>query len=267
MALKRLTNHEMFALVAEWLGTLRAIFAGVGSIAHLLPNLEAIYETFLERGTTPDEALRTLRRNASALDIRHDAVLRGGYEVTGALAAYANLREPGSGAALLSLRDQLWPDGLAHNTRSYFEEGSHATATGAWLARSPEARAIAEAVTLPDGKTLLELVETWIAVGEELLAVERESQDRAAAKGVESGTRFVNARNQFIRVVDAMRANLALDTVVSPETRAKLLTRVDRVEQNADRKRKDKAPDPAANPREPEPDMEEEPEVLVTPQA
>lgn len=257
MALKRLTNHEIFGLIEEWLGALRPVLAEVASVAHLLPHLEAIHDTFLSRPAPPDDEHQRVRKAASALDIQHDATLRTAYELTGALAGYAELREPGAGAALAALREDLWPAGLMHNARTYFEEGSHAVATGKWLAGNPEARATAAAVSLPDGKTLLDLIERWIAIGQELLTVERTSQDLAAARDETPGSNFVDARNQFIRVVEAMRRNLALDASVSDETRARLLNRVDTVERNADRKRRERAPDPGANPQVPEPEMDE----------
>ena len=65
-------------------------------------------------------------------------------------------------------------------------------------------------------------------------------------------------RNAFIDIAETVRRNLRLDRTVTDAERAMLLERLADLESKADARRTKRAPDPGANPAEPERELEGE---------
>jgi hypothetical protein len=253
MALKRLTNYEFFGVTGELCGDLRPRIAAHPPIAWNLTNLDIAHEIFSRRWIVEvDPLLIRLRQQAGRLDLRQDLEVRFAITFLEALALYSELIEPGSGEVWLAISKQLWPEGQAHNAKSWFEEGAHADATGHWLAGQPAVQQKLASILLPDGRTLLAVIEGWIATGRELLAVERQSQDRLRAlSDQKQPSDLPRARSLVIQAIDGLRRYFAQDAAAPAGLATALLARVDELEARADRLRR-KAPDPGADPSEPE---------------
>jgi hypothetical protein len=259
MALKRLTNYELSGVLSELCGPLRPRIAAHAPIAWQLTNLDTALAIFTRRWLAEaDPELSGLSKRGGQLDFIHDLIIRFLISVLDSLALHAEIRAPGTGQAWLDLSKQLAPEGLMHTLKSWFEEGAHADTTGAWLDGQPAVRATLQAVVLPGGDTLLAVIEHWIAVGRELLAVERRRQDRLRELGEQKQpNELPRARSLAIQAIDGLRRYFAQDSAAPADLRAALLDRVNDLEARADRLRR-KAPDPQADPQQPE-EVESEP--------
>ena len=250
MAIKRMSNPEMYGFAFSWSGEQRALFDH-DSIRHMLPHVDAVVAGFEARKPPlVDPELRRLGRRAATLDPDHDALLGLGVDAIALLAIHARVRlkDPDRADAWIKVGKQLWPEGKAHNLKSYFEEGAHAVATGRWLAQHPEVRDFLATGLLADGDTLLKVVDDWVATGTELYQVEKQRRAREAQLAVPASS-YLSARLTFIRLVNGLRTTLELDATVPAKTRSGLLDPLAQVEARADALRQKEGPDPEADPR------------------
>lgn len=245
MAVKRLTNYEMYTQARAWAGAHRPLFERHASITYLLTHADAVVSGFQQRPTPPDPELRALRLRAGQLDPEHDDLLALGYEACLLMAHHARVRNTGAADAWADVARALWPEGRAHNAKTWAEEGAHAVATGAWLAGQPAARALLASGTLPGGDTVLNVVDAWVATGTELDEVEQQSRDRERAVG-SIRLPYPAVRLNFIRLAAALRQTLAMDASVPAADKALLLDDLAQVEAAANKART--SPDPDADP-------------------
>src|SRR5512146_2584565 len=113
MALNRLTVEEMNQ-VSEPLVTrgnpARAAIEQTPLLAALLPQLQTAHAGIFDlRAPVDDPKAREMSGRLAALDIEHDTRVRA---IHGALTGLAQVS--GAAAELLALRDELYPQGLAH---------------------------------------------------------------------------------------------------------------------------------------------------------
>lgn len=207
MALRNLTVEEMVALSAGWVGAGNAAHRLLKShtrLVALLPDLERVHNAIYS--VTPqllDPRKAELSQRAVALDARHDQIVRGIY---GVLTAYAPLAEDASES--LELRDALIPGGLSAVTQISFRgQAGYASLLRDRL--TPELRKRLKAFSLPKG-SLLDRVETWLETAQKLGELEEERARIEASEGPSLGRQTVEARNLWIRVVNAFLSLAAL---------------------------------------------------------
>jgi hypothetical protein len=172
MALKDLTIATMITITAAWIDPSRerGILTKLARVQPLIDDVEAAHEAILSVGKgmgTAAAGAASLAKRAADLDARHDQLARGIYS---ALTGLADLADD-DGAALLTVRDELMPAGLAIVGRSYIDEAGKAELVERRL--SPASRKLLKE-TLLGGKSLAKYVSAWIATARELGIVERE---------------------------------------------------------------------------------------------
>jgi hypothetical protein len=215
MALKRLSSEEMIHASSTWIDTKskahKAILASP-ELTHFLPRLSATHAALATAAQpgTDDPRQSAISAEEDTIDARHDDIIRGTYMLlTGA--GYL-LGMSGAGAPMVTLRDALIPDGLSSVQKTYRAEAGQAAQLSDRL--TPDKKAEVEAILVgPKGhkKTLAGFVEEWIGLGKQLGALEDEKgrlQATAAADpGTAGGAALLKARNQWVRVVNALVAN------------------------------------------------------------
>lgn len=205
MALKRLTAEEMVQLSTPWVSEGNAARAAIEKypvLKALLPQLEAAHAGIFGVQRPPDDpAGQRLSDEEAALDATHDALVRGIHGTLSLLAEFSAAADE-----LLRLRDILLPEGLEHTRKTYRGEAGHAALVAARLDSALRDRM--GKVQLHD-RTLLELVDAWLAAAAQLGA--REDERARLAPPVRTSSLQANgARLAWVRVVNALVANAEL---------------------------------------------------------
>lgn len=205
MALLRLTAEEMVQLSAPWVtpdNEAYTIVKSVPLLAALQPQIEGAHGLLISMIPAADSPkFKELSAAEAELDVRHDTLVRGIY---GGLTSLALISA--GGAELLSLRDLLLPEGLAHTQKSYRGEAGHAALVEPRLDANTRKRLAA--VTLYD-RTLEALVDEWLGVAKQLGALEEQKAKRVGPGG-NTAFEISQARFGWIRVVKALLANAEL---------------------------------------------------------
>jgi hypothetical protein len=206
MAFKNMTAEEMVEISGAWTSTDNAAHSMMKSVARLsgmLPDVQTAHAALVALIPKNDPRFAQIGRLASEADALHDLLARGIY---GFLSEAAQLVEDGH--ELLSLRDALMPEGLSPVI--------HATYRGqAGYAKLLRERLDAatkdslRAVLLPDSSNLLDRVQAWLDAADRVGKLEEE-RARMETGGPALGAHVVNARNQWVRTVNALVAVAAL---------------------------------------------------------
>ena len=212
MAFKRLSSEEMLQLSGAWVDPLseaRAAILATPDLAPAMPRVTAAHGALasLAQPVKADPRLAAISEEEGSLDARHDDVIRGGY---GVLTGAAFLLGAG-GRALLALRDSLFPDGLSSVQKTYRAEAGQAAQLAGRLTPALRAQLASIGVGPEDEKkTLEQFVDELIGLGAQLGALEDEKGRLQPAPGQAShqgGAALLAARNQWIRVANALVAN------------------------------------------------------------
>lgn len=215
MALKRLFSEEMLQLSGTWVDPQskahQAILASA-DLAPAMPRLTGAHNLLatLAQPASEDPRVAAIMREESLLDARHDDIVRGGH---GLLTGAAFLLGE-AGAELLKLRDLLFPDGLSLVLKTYRGESGSAAQLQKRL--TPALRAQLASITVGakgQQETLEQYVDELLAAGAKLGALEDEKatlQPAPGEPGTGKGAALLDARNQWVRVVNALVANSAL---------------------------------------------------------
>ena len=212
MAKKNLYPEEMVQISGGWLDP-----ANEGHLAILqVPLLNALLPSIGEAHTgviplvkaPPDDLIAAIIIDEAGIDYRHDGIIRGTH---GALTAMAELVGE-LGAELITLRDTLIPDGLQSMLKSYRAEHTQAIQLEERLV--PSLRARTDAILIDEGahaKPLTAYLEEWIALGKQLGALEdKKARLEAGLQETVPGAAALKARNQWVRVVNALEQNAEL---------------------------------------------------------
>ena len=212
MAKKNLYPEEMVQISGGWLDP-----ANEGHLAILqVPLLNALLPSIGEAHTgviplvkaPPDDLIAAIIIDEAGIDYRHDGIIRGTH---GALTAMAELVGE-LGAELITLRDTLIPDGLQSMLKSYRAEHTQAIQLEERLV--PSLRARTDAILIGEGahaKPLTAYLEEWIALGKQLGALEdKKARLEAGLQETVPGAAALKARNQWVRVVNALEQNAEL---------------------------------------------------------
>jgi hypothetical protein len=231
MALKRLTHAEMISLTESWVreGTPeRQLIESIPDIQPLLSHVRLAHRAILAAQPAMDMAqLSKLQQDAAENDVDHDDLVRG---MIGSLSGFVYLtKDPDRRAALIKLRDTLFPLGLPLIQKSYREEGGQGAMLKARL--TPEMKASLKSLRGPDG-TLLQALEQYFEKANRLREIEDLKAGAADASG-RTPADMVMARNKWIRAINAVIATLEL-AEVDEETQAKLLGPIRAAERAAD---------------------------------
>lgn len=252
MTPKRLSNAEMFGINQEWRGPLRGRLLAWIPLAWLVGRMDEAHTLFTTpwQAPPPDPVLKDLRVKAAGLDVDHDDHLRTGLSIAEGLAARAEKRRKGAGKAWFDLIDVLWPMRLLHNNRTFFEQGAHTVAVAEWLNGQPEVRRLIDSVVLPEGDTLGQIIDDWLAAGVALFQVETQSQDRIRelATTETAASPLVRARSLFTQTYNQIQNHFRDNPEAPADLRDALLSRVERLITQADTTRRP-APDVLADPQ------------------
>lgn len=235
MALRGLTTQTMVTVSARWLdpNQERPILQRYPLSRALLTHLSTAHARLIEfqrRSTTNEETLQKLSERLAVLDDRHDRILRGAHGMLTSLAALADTDE--RAAYYLDLRDKLFPDGLRGVSRSYVDQAGEVMLLEGRL--DDQSAFALRSILTPNG-SLYGHVQTLIDIGREMGRLEAERTK--LGRGSEQTTRadVARARNEWIRVVTALRASVALDSV-SAEDLDRIFRHLDEAEAKADRR-------------------------------
>ena len=205
MALKRLSMEEMIQISTPWVNAGDAAGEALGKIpllTALLPTLQSVHGMlFGLRAQRLDPKTQRLAQEASALDAKHDELVRG---IHGALTLLASLSEASD--EILRLRDTLLPEGLSHTLKTYRGEAGHAAMVAAQL--DTNAKASLKSLTLND-KSLMDLVQAWFDTAKQLGELE-ETRTRLNPPTGPSAADINTARLRWVRTVNAILANAEL---------------------------------------------------------
>lgn len=186
--------------------------------------------------------MRELSDRQAVLDSAHDDHVRGIY---GALTSLAQIS--GVPTELLSLRDDLFPEGLAHGKLTYRGEAGHGAMVEARLDDTMKSRL--KAVNLHD-KNLLDLTQEWLGLARQLGQLEDE---RARLSPAPSPASDINrARLTWIRIANALMANAELAEIDSA-TEYLLFAPLRAAEKAAESRGKKKATAPGSATTSPQP--------------
>ncbi|MBN2526266.1 MAG: hypothetical protein JXR76_07725 [Deltaproteobacteria bacterium] len=222
--LKGLSNAAMIGATGGWVDPAqeRPMLEGIPEVAGFVPTLDKARDNLIAMQlsgemTATEQRLKELNDAAVNQDATFDRLARGVHGIFSATACLVGESEA-EGQRLLRLRTVLFPDGLLIVNRSYIEEaGSIEMAKGRL---TEDDRAFLD--TFPCvGGTILTRVDEWFEAGVVLGGLERDRSQLAEASEsaeVVSKSDMMVARNQWIRVVRAILAGLALSEKAGENT-------------------------------------------------
>lgn len=236
MAFKRFTRGEMVSVSGPWVDPAHPehqTLAGVPEIAPLLHLVarahRALLDTQLPADTTEWTELRAARDQASrthgrlARAIRH--LLQGYIHLDSAL-------EDPRAAALVELQGLMFPEGLRVVQRSHRETAGEAQLLASAL--TPARQEVLAGLPTDKG-SLLDAVCAWIEAGRQLGALSARLMDAPSP-----ATGAARARNQWIRVMNAMRIVMEHQRARAPEL-GPILERLEGIQAQVDRRRRRRA--------------------------
>ncbi|MEZ4302517.1 MAG: hypothetical protein R3B70_46745 [Polyangiaceae bacterium] len=220
MALRRLTTGEMVQVSLPWVteGTeARKAILATAEIAGLLPRVEAAHQALhAAQPTAEDPRLARLQEKAAAVDLRHDELVRGVYWLLSGLGWITG--EGSSADSLVRLRDLLFPAGLETTQKSYRDEAGALDLLKTRLAADPASKKQLKDIPVLK-RTLAYYIDELTHLGAELGDLENERAQLVQPSGPSDAARTVNARNQWIRAVNALVANAELAEVDADTSR------------------------------------------------
>jgi hypothetical protein len=213
MAYRDFPTTTMVELTAPWLDDARQapLLRSFPQTAGLMENVVEAHQTLLRLQLVESQLQATIQALIAQLfelDRRHDRKLRGTFQLLTGLAELADT--PEEVAALLALRDALFPSGLSAINLSYRDEAGHARLIAERLTDAQRAALAA----IPAGSThllahLTEMIDTARTLGEKAEEL-RQAKD-GLGKDEDAVTRgdLLAARRQWVRVVQRVEDNLS----------------------------------------------------------
>ncbi|MEM9493063.1 MAG: hypothetical protein AAGC55_28195, partial [Myxococcota bacterium] len=241
MALRFLPTREMVALTRTWVDPLHRdhqILASRPILAALLPEIAKIHHE-LVRIQPRSELLQLLdevQDRQVTIDDRHDDLLRCVYHALRAIEYFYSGDEQAEQAG--GLRERILPDGLKMVNASYRSEVGHSEMVAAGLGDTDRAMLAQLGI---GSHSMLDVVSEWLTVSNQLGQLDHERrglESRNIGPGRGESSRL---RNRWIRMVDLVRRAAAL-LDRDPDLDG-LLARIQRAEDEADRRRVARADD------------------------
>jgi hypothetical protein len=203
MARKHLNSEEMLHLSAAWTDPQnpahQAILASP-ELAAFFPRLATAHQELAHNAHPVEQnpRLDEISKQQSAIDQRHDDVIRGTYTI---LTGIADLLGPDQGASFLDLRAKLIPEGLSSTQKTYTAEAGQAAQLADRI--TPEIRANLAKIRLDPqhpSRTLTFFLDEWISLGKELGDLETEKN--RIEPGPRNQASLLAARNKWIRTTN-----------------------------------------------------------------
>jgi hypothetical protein len=260
MAAKNLLSSEMLMVSERWVSEKldQPLLGSVPVLAAMAPMIVEAHKGLLDaqRAAEPGadaKELAELSAKGGELDQLHDRKGRGAWKLLDGLAELADT--PDEAAHYTALRDRVLPDGVSMLQLSWMAEAGNVEVLDRALKGTGLAQELA-AVPLPGKKlTLLDAVKTHVSAGRRLGVIEaRRGVIDDVAKSAKTADGAVTkpltrARNQWIRVVNAVLTNLDLVPDLDDAVRSAIVGPYLRAEQAADRRAiARRAPDEPADP-------------------
>jgi hypothetical protein len=238
MDLRILSVERMVVLSAKWLQEpQRKILESYPETAALINKIIEAHESLFVLTNKASEVsleVKVISEKQKILDVRHDDLVAAIHGLLTALARRAidsMLREQ-----YLSLRDLLFPDGLAVMKLSYAEEGGAAILLERRLKDHHKAQL--KMLLLPGdvSRTLLDDVNELMTQAKTLLALDDQKKALLAAVSEElTPADELKAKNLWIRITRGIETNLEI-AGASPETVQEILGPTYRAAAEAERK-------------------------------
>ncbi len=230
MPVKNFNLGEMKGLALQWTGPDAEALQALDTGRRLLAFLREFLVLVAAHSAPESPVIRQLDALLQAADVLHDRLVRGMYLILSGLMELADTEEE-----LLrwqTLRNRLFPEGLAVVTRSWLEEGA---AAGDLHTRLDDAdRQLLNDTLLPGGRTLASVVTRYEDAGRTLREKNAErAGERSGQRRADQG-RLSQARNQFIQAVALMRTTLEFQNDLDPTIKDRLIGKLDEVEKLAD---------------------------------
>ena len=237
MSVRTMDAATMIAVSDPWVDPQRdrPLFESYPLIAGMVPIVGTAHAELLRVRVTPSEnkaAAKLLSEKALALDTEHDDRYRGIYTL---LSTWASVSKEKRRATIEKLIEELFPEGLAGTQRSYLAEAGNIELAASRL--TPEAEKTLASIVV-DKQNMLQLVNEWIVVGRKLGEVERErARLTETADNRITAQEVMQARYQWIRAVNALRALLELESDIPEDVRVRILQPLRTAEAKLARKR------------------------------
>jgi|GEM_PF-1782013 len=254
MALKRLTTAEMVQISEPWTaqdGPSRKTLQSIPELAGVLPRLDAAHkEVLAARKPEDDPRTAAITREATEIDTRHDATIRGVDLVLQGIALLVGNNTPRA-QAMDAARRVLTPDGLSIVSSTYRNEAGAAEQLKTRLRSETDVKALLASIAVFEKKTLTSFVNERIQLAAKLGELEDERARLLATRPEITAAANLNARNAWIRAVHALLANAEL-AQISEATHTALFGALHQAEKKADRRAKAAPAAPTLGPADPD---------------
>lgn len=237
MALRYFTMQQMVSFSRNWIDDAkeRPIIERYPISRAVIPRIEEAHGNLLnfQRKSLESQAeIAAIQKEQAQLDAVHDRNVRGVYHFLTSLAELSDNEERAK--HYLKLRDLLLPDGLQAVIRSYGAQGGEVLLLQRRL--TPESIGSLREIPTPEGN-LYDHVEAWMKAGLALLDLDRRRTDIAKTRDEADTTQaeVARARNEWIRVTNALRSTLELDGA-TPEDLERVFRYVDEANGKAERR-------------------------------
>ena len=213
MHLSRLTTPEMVALSSPFFDTDHPAcqaLSGRTEFAKLLQRLQDVHQVLLASQSADDLRASSLQKEVAALDAEHDDLARGLDHICQGLALLAESDEVAERWA--RLHKLLLPSGAGDiSNLPYQAEAEKAALLEQIVAGlSPQDKGLMKGHFIGK-RSVMELVERWIAVGKEIGQKETERQ---AVPITPTDTALQEARNQWAKTLGALTSMLKMSELL-----------------------------------------------------
>ncbi len=252
MALKRLTTAEMVQISGPWTtngSPARKTIQAVPETAGVLPRIDVAHKQLhAVRPREDDPRVGAIVAEAAEIDARHDALVRGTDRMLEGAALLAG--DSPRAREIEATRAVLTPDGLALVSTSYRNEAGAAALLKSRLGSEAGVKAVLASIVVDKKKTLTSFVNERIELAQKLGELEDERAQLLSAPAESDGGALVDARNAWIRAVNALVANAEL-AELTPEQHAVIFGALDQAEAKADRRGRAAPAEPTPGPADP----------------
>jgi len=242
MGLRDLTTASMVSITQAWVDPERerSIFACYPRLAPWLADIEAAHAGLHEvQDASKSPELVALNERASFLDAEHDRKARGLYDVLTGLASLSDDRD--RAASILTLREELFPNGLMIVRRSYLDQAGEASLLESRLGDG--SRELLRNIVV-DGTPLVMHVDRWLGAARELGEVEAVRVQLAKSEKASSATSLGKARQAWVSVVNSVLFVIERESLTDSDRR-RLLEPLDTALAKAEAKKKARGEDAA----------------------
>jgi len=244
-------------------GGMRPRLLGAPLLAAMVPGLDHVHAqlaavTPARTSDATEREVAAVTEEGNALDAEHDRSVRGIFRIFEGLAEVAPT--PEAAEEYLALSKRVLPSGLATLLQSWMGEAGNAGRLQRELDGDPELCDALDAIALPNKRTMLSLVRSFVAMGVRLggldarrAALRQSIAAEAVGERAKEPASIGVARKEWVDMVEAVRGVLRMPHCpVAADVKDAVLSLVDDVERKADARARSRAaarkPDAPADP-------------------